>query len=89
VASHLGLGAGGGDPWRSRACEASRPTDGVVSSRLSTRVVRCIENRVTDVRVCTDRSALETVDLHSKGSRQLNRGHVTGRIGYNAKADGT
>ena len=55
---------------------------------LPTGVERRIENRVTGVRARTDRRSLETIGLNANGSRQLDRGPVTGRIGCSTQDDG-
>ena len=55
---------------------------------LPTGVERRIENRVTGVRARTDRRSLETIGLNANGSRQLDRGPVTGRIGCSTQDGG-
>jgi hypothetical protein len=70
-----------------RACTASRRRDGVASSGPSDSVDRRIENRVTGAGARTDRRSLETIGLNGKGSRQPNRGRVTGSIRWTAQED--
>jgi hypothetical protein len=55
---------------------------------LPTGVERRREHRVTGVRARTDRRSLETIGRNANGSRQLDRGHVIGRIGCSPQENG-
>jgi hypothetical protein len=71
-------------PFKGAVVEMGPPPTG-----LPVLVERRRENRVTGAQARTDRRSLETAGLNATGSRQSDRGAVSGRRGCPAKDAGT